>query len=584
MNIDVVPAADSLELWCAALRAWIKQPGSLSTSSDRRTLPEHVRGFVSCRLLNAPSVSGVNGRHPLTKLPLSILVAILLFSAHGDSLALTSTCRSLRTRCAALKCFEPIISVLPSDYPRRYIPKPSPSSLARAAEVASRGRYLQSVTLTWWPELHDALAHFLLQHMPRIRALKVFVPDSRARSPTSVRLMYAALGVPAPVLRSLHVVVRYDESRAKRASSTLEGALLAQYCGASLATLRIAGMGLALAPSVVLPNLRQFCWAPDTFDRAALLAVTASMPRLETLRIHTRVFSWDTSGTPVRSSLKTVYLDAFRDVRNPLAFLRDTRLPRLVARSSRRIHGSRELLTTLTEAASAIAFGYLLYEFTIAGLGAVVRCPTSPKTRDRDLVDWTPVPVAASHARLTSLTLHELAWPLAKGSTRAQLEFAALARLRVSLACCRAFRCMDILSSDGRGIFAAGLQTFRTPALRLLEISYYNHTLPGPGCEQWDSLLVPDKGCFCACTVLSVCLEDVHRFVATCVSGMGGRLERISLNGVEAVDVDPVAYFVLLEQLASSVIVSPDPRPNGCDLGATFALEQARYDQMDEEP
>lgn len=588
---------DHLEAWCSNTRQLLRASGQTS-SEDFSALLQHIRAHVRRSLLAPDGVANVNPQTPLAALPDCLIRQILLHTELCDRLALAATCKCLRDRCDALNVLLPSIRVQPVHYWEAQ--RPRASSLERAISVArqSHPRDLESVALTWWPELSGGVSRFLSENMARMHSLRIFFPSSIAQRPRCAAALFEALATPAPALTDLHLVV---DARLRTRAFTFDVAIdpLDGQRLSALRRLRVSGMRLTLLPGLVFADLREFCWfhgAPATLDRGALVSLVACMPRLETLRIRSGWVSWDADALPLRSSLRHVHVDECSEIAKLPAFLAGTHIELLTLTRPSPKTADKALLETLARASVSASYSFLFCEF-IAQPPPSSSLAGRPQQVIRYVTAIPPFKVArrrfvASFRHMTSLTLLELFWPCAQKSAAGSCLYAsgraialpALTRLCVSLAPCRTRLFLDD-STPGGVLLGLGdaLAPLQTHALQELEISYYH--FPGSLCRgpfAWSSRLSGRADCCCRLT-LSVSLSDIHRFVSSCIRlPKGRRLEQLRIHGVEVVDPDPFIYLELLEQLATIVSVSSVPKPNSCDLGANLWDVNDEYLRLDD--
>lgn len=602
-----------LEAWCSTARQLFNPPQARLASTEYDTLLKYFHAHVLRSLHGLHGVTHVNGQCPLITLPDPILRQILLQVDVLDRCMLAASSKHLRGRCHALAVLRPSLHVQPVYGWKMHVP--STTSLEHAATIAlqSLPNDLESVTLTWWPELSIELAQFLSGNMARIQSLRLDFPNTVLQHSEYAGALVALLGTPAPILTDLHLTVDPQEIPGVQSArafirsglglpfgspnldkrfmpDAFDDPLSGQHLS-SLLRLRISGMRLPLQNGLVFANVREFCWfqgAPATLDRETLASLVACFPRIETLRLRCAQVSWAPAAFPLRSSLRHVHVNECCEINDLASFLGGTTISLLTITSS----SSGKLLEALARESASISFGSSLCE-----LVAKPRSPTASRQLIRYHASIRTIERRSfvfSLRQATCLTLHELFWPRALTYASASAFFPsplpyvfspeiflpALTRLRIALSPCRAhlLRLLDQYEDHSVAGILLGLHgplsPLRTPALKELEIFYAA-----------DTAVVPTPLCCCHAPTLSVSLSDIHRFVASCIRlPAGRRLEHIRINGVEVVDLDPFPYMELLEQLAAVVSISPVPGPNSCDPGTTLCANTYDYIRRDRLP
>lgn len=591
-----------LTTWCIAASQFFNAAGRIS-SEDSNALLKHIHVKVLRSLHGPHGVVLVNEQTSLVTLPDRILRQILLLVNLRDRITLEATCKHLRDRCDVLAVLQPIIHIRPAGcWLTEH--RPSKSSLERAVSIARQSlpAGLESVTLTWWPELSSELSSFLTGNLARIRVLKIRFPCTIAKSPHCARELFAALATPAPLLTELQLGVSFG-------IGPLAGPFWIDAFGdphavqhlTSLRKLFISAVHLPLHSGLVFVGVRELRWlygAPHTLTRDTLASLIACFPRLETLRIRAGRVSWPSTSLPVRSLLRHVHVDTCGEIDDLAGFLESTRI-QLLTLTHPAYKSAAALVDSLTRASESISVGPSFCEFVVKprSLAGLAGTPTIRYLTPALRVRVQSRHFVASLRHMTCLSLSELFWPqpqtFASGPGTSYvsglaIHLPALTRLRVSLATCRSRRQVDdnFLSGILLGLDDP-LSPLQTPALRNLEISYFLR--PGYECVDPSKTQFAGTGVSlrrgrtcCCCRTLTVSLCDIHHFVSACVRTLNGRrLEHIRVHGVEVVDPDPFPYLALIERLATVVSVSPVPRPNSCDLGATLYSDYDDYTRLD---
>ncbi|EJD41903.1 hypothetical protein AURDEDRAFT_186321 [Auricularia subglabra TFB-10046 SS5] len=557
-------------------------------------LEQYIGAHVLRSLQYTRDLGRVNGQNALVILPDRVLRPILLQANVLDRYALAGSCKRLRERCNTLDVLRQttIHHVQPLYYLAAQSPPAGALEWATALARQTFPKDLESVTLTWWPELSEQLARFLTGNMSRIHSLKILLPVHVSQRPHCGSALSAALGTPAAKLTDLHLVV---DARAAPFVLDVFDEPAGRYLS-SLRRLRISSMRLPLHVGLVFAEVREFCWfngAPSSLNRDMLVSLVVCMPKLETLHVRCGCVSWAPDALPVRSSLHHVHVDECGQIDNLPGFLGGTRIE-LLTITHPPMKTFRKLMDAIVRASTSISYGNMFYECITkppspADRAQVIRCLASTMPLHLDKRHFLP-----SLRQMTCLTLLELFWPRAKssGSGSAYVfgpatSMTALTCLRVSLVSCRDRRHISPDERDICGILLGlddPLAPWQTPALRNLEISY--DLVPESSCkirfsEYLETLYPP----CCCCRTLCVSLHDIHRFVASCIRlPKGRRLEQIRINGVEVVDPDPFPYMALLEEVATVVSVSRVSRPNRRDLGITLWENTDDYVRLDEFP
>lgn len=529
---------------------------------------EAVRRFTQQTLLWV--AYDYNSRRPMAALPLRPLRRMLCFVDQDTRWALSQTCRSLRACCLSTASLW-----------RTTVPRYRWQGWPVTPALASRFSLLAQRSLPGDLDFRGALMATSAADVEIISALLTPVIH-RLRFIAITSLIHREelgfkdlLETPAPVLEeALLAASGFGQGYPTRTPpAELPSGLFAGSCSLralELRNIRLPAMG-SICPA--LSGIRSFNWEHMfelDVDTAIFCHILTLMPRLEVLSLSVHEFSWSLSpvavAAPCRLRSFTLYTDqtaanivrCLRDVSSINRFYYLSGLPASVP----------ALLDDIAEHEVTAHIGPVTSELSVPQEAFTRQVVIRGDVRalfGASIPSWDAAlrPTALGAGSLTRLSLHEFYWPGTDGLP----PFPRLVWLRIALASCFAYRMSPKVYSDS---ILAGRDVAAWDA-PLLEAVVISHVAPPKSCRNAfvlpeDHMLLPLlETCFCARRMLPVCLSDVHRFVSAYVLQPGQRLSQLSLEGMEAVDLDPWAALESLQDVAHDVTISSVAEPMGCD-------------------